>query len=155
MVLLFTTHMQKSIKLLYQCSKIKDCLSLIQLLGCCIMLMNRNSYLSKLRFLNRKIKLPIWTCQLQRIHQIRISFMCSLIWKIKKINLLMFSGVFYFKIKHLLKIGLESYNHSKIKKYKKWWMLNKKRNNKLPIKINLLHPYKIKNSIIAHGFMIH
>lgn len=144
--------MLKSIRQRSLCSKMIGYLFSIITLGCSTILMNLNKCPSEHKFPNRKIRLPIWMCPLLKILPIQINFIYNLLWKIKKISPLMLNGAFSYKTKHLLKTGLELYKHSKIKKYNKWWILRKKKNNN-PAKLTTKVLFKMKK-LTMHGFMI-
>lgn len=147
MVKLFIIHMPKSLKLLYLCLKMIAYFFLILILECCIMSINLNNYPLKIMSPNLKMTVPIWMYQLLKILLVQMIFKYNLLWKIKKIKILTFNGFLPFKIKYSQNNGLTLYKISKIKKYNKWWMHNKRKKNK-PIII------KIKNSINL-GYMIH
>ncbi len=107
--------------------------------------MNLNNYPSKIMSPSLKMTLLIWMYQLLKILLVQMIFKYNLLWKIKKIKILMFNGSLPFKIKYSHNNGSKLYKISNIKKYNKWWKHNKRKNNKL---------IKIKN-LINLGFMIH
>jgi hypothetical protein len=122
-------------KPLSQCSKMIESYSLILIQACSIISINLNNYPSKLKFLNKKMTLPIWMSQLLKIHQEHKIYKFNLLWKTKKIKILMFNGYLHLIIKIWPKIGLELFKILKTKKYKKWWIIKKRKSNNFQRKI--------------------